>query len=181
MSQAAPALLQQLDGKPPGELLCIAARRGLAPLARLLLQVGCSADSHGSAGVPPLLVAVQGGHADVVAALLEAGAAVNPAAEPAEEEQQAEDGSSGSSRRSSSDGRSRASHSLPLVAAAKAGHAAIVRLLLQAGADPAVTDAAGCSALWHAADRTHSEVVQLLLERGPPEMVDRPNQDGCTP
>ena len=182
MSHAAPALLQQLDGKPPGELLCIAARRGLAPLARLLLQVGCSAESHGSAGVPPLLLAAQSGHADVVAALLEAGAAVNPAAETAAGEQPIEqDSNSGSSRRNSSDGRSRASPPPPLVAAGKAGHAAIVRLLLQAGADPAVTDSGGCSALWHAADRTHSDVVRLLLEQGPPELVDRPNQDGCTP
>lgn len=182
VSQAAPALLQQLDGKSPGELLCIAARRGLAPLARLLLQVGCSAESHGSAGVPPLLLAAQSGHADVVAALLEAGAAVNPAAETAAGEQPIEqDSNSGSSRRNSSDGRSRASPPPPLVAAGKAGHAAIVRLLLQAGADPAVTDSGGCSALWHAADRTHSDVVRLLLEQEPPELVDRPNQDGCTP
>ena len=193
VAHAAPALLEQLGGKPPGELLCIAARRGFVPLARLLLHIGCGADSRGSAGASPLLHAVLGGHTDVVAALLQAGAAVNPAAEPEAGQQRGEEGngsggggSSGGgggsgSGRSSGEGRSRTSHPPPLIAAAKAGHAAIVRLLLQAGAELSAVDSAGCSALWHAADRTHSEVVCLLLERGPPELVDWPNQDGCTP
>jgi hypothetical protein len=43
------------------------------------------------------------------------------------------------------------------------------------------TDSSGCSALYHAVDRNHTEVVRLLLEQGPPELVDRPNADGCTP
>lgn len=191
VAHAAPALLEHLGGKPPGELLCIAARRGFVPLARLLLHIGCGADSPGSTGASPLLHAVLGGHTDVVAALLQAGAAVNPAAEPEAGQQRGEEGNGSSSggssgggsgsRRRSGEGRSRTSHPPPLIAAAKAGHAAIVRLLLQAGAELSAVDSAGCSALWHAADRTHCEVVRLLLERGPPELVDRPNQDGCTP
>ena len=179
LAQAAPAVLQQLEGKPPGELLCTAAQRGFAPLTRLLLRLGLSADSCGSAGAPPLLHAVQGGHADVVAALLEAGAAVNPAAGT---ERAGEGGggssSSGSSRRGG--GRGGSSHPPPLVAAAKAGHADIVRLLLQHQANPMLADSAKCTALWQAAGREHSEVVQLLLEQGPPELVDWPNEGGCT-
>lgn len=178
VAQAAPALLALLRDKPPGELLCLAARRGYAPLARLLLHIGCDANGSGSDGAPPLLYAAHGGSVEVVAALLEAGAPPNPPPEPAVQEQPAD----GDGNRGSSDGKGGSRHLSPLIAAAKAGHAHIVRMLLEAGADPALPGSPrGCTALWHAASRGRSTVVKLLLQHGPSELVDCASRDGSTP
>lgn len=48
--------------------------------------------------------------------------------------------------------------------ASRNGHAAVVKLLLDAGAD--VTTTAGAMALWKAAEQGHTEVVKLLLAYG---------------
>ena len=150
----------------------------LQPLARLLLHIGCNANGSGSDGEPALLHAVHGGSTEAVAALLEAGVAPNPPAEPAAQEQPA--GGDGDSSSRESEGGSR--HPAPLIAAAKAGHAGIVRLLLEAGADPALPDSpGGCTSLWLAADRGRSAIVELLLQHGPPELADRASEDGATP
>ena len=50
----------------------------------------------------------------------------------------------------------------PLHEAARAGHAAIVQLLLAAGADPALRDGAGKTALEVAGEAGHAGVVELL-------------------
>jgi ankyrin repeat protein len=55
----------------------------------------------------------------------------------------------------------------PLHYAARAGHAAIVRMLLDGGGDVnARTRAGGATPLHRAANQGHQQVVQLLVERG---------------
>ncbi|KAA0174633.1 hypothetical protein FNF27_04007 [Cafeteria roenbergensis] len=54
----------------------------------------------------------------------------------------------------------------PLVLAARAGHAEVVAMLLAAGADPDGRDAAGRSALHHAAARGDARMAGLLVSRG---------------
>jgi ankyrin repeat protein len=55
----------------------------------------------------------------------------------------------------------------PLWWAAHSGHSDIVRLLVQAGADPDVDDkVAGLKPLHEAADNNHAGVVRVLLEAG---------------
>ncbi|KAG2014518.1 hypothetical protein GB937_006745 [Aspergillus fischeri] len=54
----------------------------------------------------------------------------------------------------------------PLCLAAKNGHQAVVRLLLNEGASPNLPDENGTTPLMHALAEGHSEVVGLLLEAG---------------
>lgn len=56
--------------------------------------------------------------------------------------------------------------SWPLIRASRGGHAAVVRLLLAAGADPNLAEGEGITALTVAAEGGHLEVVRLLLEAG---------------
>lgn len=68
----------------------------------------------------------------------------------------------------------------PLIAAVRAQSEPIVRILLDAGADPKDTDSDGWTALHHAADSEDSKVdiVKLLVERGAP--VEAKTDDGRT-
>jgi cytohesin len=54
----------------------------------------------------------------------------------------------------------------PLHAAATGGHAAVVQVLLDAGADPNAVQTGQWTALHAAAERGHAEVVALLLAAG---------------
>jgi ankyrin repeat protein len=54
----------------------------------------------------------------------------------------------------------------PLVMAAEHGHAGVVRLLLERGADINASDDSDDTALHYAADKGHEEVVPVLLSRG---------------
>jgi len=56
--------------------------------------------------------------------------------------------------------------STPVALAAEAGNEVIVKLLLDAGADPDSRDQAGRSPLFNAASRGHYEIVMALLEKG---------------
>ena len=53
-----------------------------------------------------------------------------------------------------------------LVIASRKGFVRIVRLLLEAGADPDIQDACKFTALMHAADLGHVSIVRLLLNHG---------------
>ena len=66
----------------------------------------------------------------------------------------------------------------PLFYAALQGHEAVVRLLLDRGADIATQDKDGWTALNVAARRGHKAVVRLLLDRGAD--VNAQNEDGWT-
>jgi ankyrin repeat protein len=53
-----------------------------------------------------------------------------------------------------------------LLAAAGAGQLEMARLLLEAGADPSLTDSDGNTPLMTAAGNGHPDVLRLLLARG---------------
>jgi cytohesin len=113
-----------------------------------LLEAGVPATTVDPANrdLPALHWAVQGGHAEAVRLLLEAGADV----------------------------QSRPHYSA-LVAAAGAGHEEIVRDLLAAGADIHFRQCDGAAALSAAARCNHLAVVQLLLEAGAAQGDDAGN------
>jgi hypothetical protein len=93
-------------------------------------------EAAGADGCTALYLAANGGHADAVRALAEAGANVNAVA-------------------------ARTEYSA-LHAAAQCGHAAVVRALLEAGADGALLTKAGKTALQIARRKQHADVVQAL-------------------
>ncbi|CAK9099458.1 unnamed protein product [Durusdinium trenchii] len=84
---------------------------------------------------PPMFVAAERGHLEVVRLLLEAGANQNAA---------------------------RANGTTALKDAARNGHLEVVRLLLEAGADKNAAQVNGTTALMAAAEHGHLEVVRLL-------------------
>ncbi|KAJ4200308.1 hypothetical protein NW759_015885 [Fusarium solani] len=67
----------------------------------------------------------------------------------------------------------------PLWWAAKNGHGAVVRLLLDRGAHIEAPDKSGRTPLWRAAERGREAVVRLLLDRG--AHIEAPDKSGRTP
>jgi ankyrin repeat protein len=55
---------------------------------------------------------------------------------------------------------------MPLLRAAQEGHEAVVKLLLERGAQVEVTDRYGRTPLLWAIEKGHEAVVKLLLEKG---------------
>jgi ankyrin repeat protein len=68
-----------------------------------------------------------------------------------------------------------------LIWAADQGHVDVVKLLLDAGADPHITEEKGLTALIIAADKSHTEIVRLLLDAGTdPNIKDKYDQTALT-
>ncbi|CAK9115057.1 unnamed protein product [Durusdinium trenchii] len=88
---------------------------------------------------PPMFLAAERGHLEVVRLLLEAGADLNAATQ--------------------------CGHTV-LMFAAQNGHPDVVRVLLEAGADPKAATQDWATALMFAAQNGHPDVVRLLLEAG---------------
>ncbi len=107
--------------------------------ALALLGDGADPNARNRYGVHPLGLACANGNADLVKALLEAGAK----AEPERDRQHTS-----------------------LMAAARTGKPASVRLLLEAGASVNARDRQGQTALMWAAVEGHAEAVKILLEAG---------------
>ena len=104
---------------------------------RLLLKAGALIDKRGFSETP-LEVAAQEGSVAFTKACIAAGAAIDP--------------------RNGSTGKT------PLMTAAHFGHANIVKLLLQAGANPRQRDPYGRTAAKIAADMNQTHIVQLLTK-----------------
>ncbi|XP_014273584.1 ankyrin repeat domain-containing protein 50 [Halyomorpha halys] len=128
--------LEQTDrhGQTP---LNLAARLGLAPIVKVLLDAGADVDHADCDGWTALRAAAWGGHTQVVELVLAAGATVD-----------------------SCDRDQRTA----LRAAAWGGHADIVSLLLEAKADVNRTDCEGRTALIAAAYMGHADIVEKLLD-----------------
>ena len=120
-------------------------RRDPLPALELLLRNGADVNAVSSEGKTALdwamiLLGSPWNHAARVELLLRYGANVNPV-------------------------RTREFPSPPLCMAARIGNAAVVRLLIEAGADVNATDRWGTS-LFHAASRGHDRIIGLLLSAG---------------
>lgn len=123
--------------------LHFAAWNGSSESVLLLLEAKAYVDKAASgsvgAGVAPIHLAAERGHAEVVSWLLDAGA---------NKDRKADDGST------------------PLILASRYGHAKAVRLLLKVGSHIERATTCGATALIFAVQHNHEEVVRLLLESG---------------
>jgi hypothetical protein len=118
-----------------------AAAEGRLQTTRFLLELGANANAANDLGRTGLMFASFYGYTDIAEALLAAGA--DPNIVPTDED------------------------GFPaLIVAAQGGHAAIVALLLQNGADRDIEDNAGRTALDWALANEHDEVAEILRARG---------------
>lgn len=143
--------LRQIDEDSGAAPLAVAAESGRHDIVRILLRAGADPDWGGVTA--PLGTAALEGHLEVAAALIEASADVD---------------------RPAADGLT------PLITAASTGNARMVRMLLDAGANPDVLDDGGESAKSHAERKGHQEIVDILARvsgngnvnvRWPPESL----------
>jgi ankyrin repeat protein len=158
-----------------GTPLYVASKLGRLEIVELLLEHGADRDT-GSIVGNPLSAAVEAGHAEIVRVLLRAGAKLplayqrkpllHLAADRADSkvlDALLEGGDEIDRRGSLTTELTRAT---ALIVAAARGHAAIVRRLLDRGADKDAVDDSGWTALRHAKDAGHEEVVEILRGAG---------------
>ena len=148
---------------PEGETpVMTASRTGNADAVRLLLAHGAAINvSEHSRGQTALMWAVAQGHHTVVATLLEHGADVHARSAVWDQLEN-------TAGNTNPIGNFRMSHggSTPLLFAARHGDIETARVLIEAGADPNDTAAAGTSALVVAAHSGHGPLGIFLLEQG---------------
>lgn len=113
-----------------------AALKGQGKIVALLLARGARIEARGEDGEGPLHEAALGGSAEVITLLLDHGAQI--------------------------DAPDRDSGATPLMIAASLGRTNAVTVLLRRGANPALRDHAGHTALDRALEAENSEVVKLL-------------------
>ena len=80
-----------------------------------------------------------------------------------------------------SDGDGGSYQCAPLLMAAGHGHADVVQLLLEAGADPNTADSNGNLPLTVAAMQSHEDVARLLMDGGADPSAAADNEEGDTP
>jgi ankyrin repeat protein len=125
------------------EELCDAVSAEDAARVKSLLDAGCNPDIPderlGADGAPALHWAASGGHCELIALLLRAGADVNAPS---------------------------ASGWTALMRACNAGELEAARMLLDAGADPTARNAEGYTAWGRISSALHPELSELLAQRG---------------
>ena len=119
----------------------------------------------------PLVRALQSGHPECVAVLLELGASPNGSGRWSPLHEAAVLGDLESVQRLLKAGadpnrREQQNRGTPLHVAAFGGHLEVARALLKAGAKPGLKDGEGLTPLFHAKDQAHPEVVKLLKAAG---------------
>lgn len=125
-------------GDPTGVTpLMIAAQKGYSRVARILLENGAKVSVTADRDFTALHCCCQGGHLEVAKLLVEAGG-------------------------SDLEARDRSSCT-PLFVAATRGHWQIVRVLIEAGANPNASQSCGSTPLFYAAFNGHLAVVRVLI------------------
>ena len=126
---------------------------GAADVVRSILSTGMvTVESVDPDDMPPLHVAAQMGHEDVVKLLLDYGA---------------------QNKAEIRQGKT------PLHCAAECGHNKVVQVLIEGGADPNMADNDGRTPLHYAAYQGKRQVVRLLLDFGADPQIE--DKDGNTP
>lgn len=161
--------------------LYLAARGGDAATTRALLVAGMDANTALPGGETALMTAARSGHTDVVGVLLTGSSAIesladlasNPAAAERSGYAAAESAGYGDTerhaihrKRADVNAREQRYGDTALMWAAVAGHADVVRLLIEAGADVRAVDDEGVTALHLARANGHTEVAAALLAAG---------------
>jgi ankyrin repeat protein len=163
--------------------LYLAARNGDAATVRALLVAGLDANTSLPGGETALMTAARGGHTDVVGALLAGSTPVESLADLG-----AGNGSGGTEssgyaaadsagyggtarpagtrNRADVNARERWYGHTALMSAAAAGHADVIRLLIEAGADVRAVDDEGATALSIARANGHAEAAAALVAAG---------------
>ena len=122
--------------------LMLASFHGHLEVIRFLLEKGAAVKPRDASGRTALMYASTGPFPETVQALAEAGSPL--------------------------DSKDAGEGWTALMFAAGEGHASCVRVLLDAGADPTLTDADGDPALSFAKQRNHREVIELLQAKSGP-------------
>lgn len=137
----------------------------------MLLKAGATVDCSSVDGGTALFVACQGGHANIVKELLNAGANVNAFMKVTLEWLSLE---SLLTRFPPTQDRA-----TPLFISAQNGHRTVLLMLLTAGANADVPRNDGATPLWIASQMGHDHIVKVLLQNG--AYVDAVRNDGATP
>ncbi|KAL4963586.1 ankyrin repeat-containing domain protein, partial [Aspergillus stella-maris] len=154
-------------------------------VVKVLLSLGADAGIANNEGITPQMLALQGGHSDILRVLRDHGSVVtattmdtqlallNSAAGDDQDmvKNLLSDGASPAATNSNGD--------TPLLLAVLAGNLDIVIALLDHGADPAATVQDGETALVAAASLGETDIIKAFLERGADP--DTPNNLGVTP
>lgn len=150
---------------------------GNDPLTLALLKAGASVKRDGEAS--PLLVAAEKGRLSVVPALLEAGADINAVGNmqigefgPEEVEEETVAGGAAVVRTTHIPNPPVAEASTALIIATRLGNTAMVKLLVERGADLNLGDKHGVTALGWAMKLGKSEIAELLKKAGAAEPED---------
>lgn len=131
-----------VNPKDMQEALRVSAQNGNDEMVKLLIEKGVELDAQGSWGRTALSLASRNGHLSTMKLLIENNAQIEP------------------------DLRGKTPQ-LALVEASMSGHEAIVKFLLEIGAEPNARDCDGYTAISGASSRGHLAIVKLLIESGP--------------
>jgi ankyrin repeat protein len=157
--------------------LYLAARSADAQAARALLAAGADANAESPDGVTVLMTAAKAGNPQIVEALL-GGSSVG-AATVANSGYSGADAVVAPVNRADPNARENWHGQTALMWAASEGHADVVRVLVEGGADVNTASRAGNTALHIATMRGWTEIIELLAERG--AALDVRNARGRTP
>ncbi|CAG7718331.1 unnamed protein product [Allacma fusca] len=166
--------------------LHIAAKKNQIDIATALLEYGADVNAESRAGFTPIHLAAQEGNADMVTLLIQHGADADAGAKTglrplhlAAQEDRVQAANVLVNNGSAHVDSQTSTGYTPLHVASHFGQAAMVRYLLQQGADVHSTTSAGNSPLHHAAQQGQTLIITLLLEKkASPDAV---NNAGQTP